>query len=455
MSHQRRWLLALLFLICAPELAASDRPKVATFSIDVSPPIGSPLCLGGVQPAREIVDPLTLRGIVLLTDQAPIVLCAVDWVGIANDASDRFRDALAKAAGTSRDRVAVHCLHQHDAPGCDFATEQLLEEQGLPGQIFHVEFAEEVIRRAAAAVEDSVNSARPFTRIGTGQARVEGVASNRRILGSDGRVKHVRYTACRDPEVRAYPEGTIDPFVKVVSFWNEEQPILAISYYATHPQSYYDTGGVTCDFVGLARDELANDLPGTFCVHFNGAGGNIGAGKYNDGSTKNRALLAQRLAAGMKAAWKVTQQTPVTAADIAWKVVPVALPPSPRLMNEDLQAKLEDPKLPLGQRVRAARDLVWLRRCESGEHPIELSCLTIGPVRLVQMPGELFVEYQLAAQKMAPDAFVCVAAYGDYGPGYIGTEVSYFEGGYETGIPSRVSPTVERVLLQGLKDLLQ
>jgi hypothetical protein len=71
------------------------------------------------------------------------------------------------------------------------------------------------------------------------------------------------------------------------------------------------------------------------------------------------------------------------------------------------------------------------------------------------MPGELFVEYQLAAQKIQPDAFVCMAAYGDYGPGYIGTEVSYFEGGYETGIPSRVAPSVERVLLQGLKELLQ
>ena len=31
------------------------------------------------------------------------------------------------------------------------------------------------------------------------------------------------------------------------------------------------------------------------------------------------------------------------------------------------------------------------------------------------MPGELFVEYQLAAQQMRPNDFVAMAAYGDYG----------------------------------------
>ena len=52
---------------------------------------------------------------------------------------------------------------------------------------------------------------------------------------------------------------------------------------------------------------------------------------------------------------------------------------------------------------------------------------------MLHLPGELFVEYQLAAQKLRPDLFVAMAAYGDYGPGYIGTEVAYPQGGYETG----------------------
>ena len=70
------------------------------------------------------------------------------------------------------------------------------------------------------------------------------------------------------------------------------------------------------------------------------------------------------------------------------------------------------------------------------------------------MPGELFVEYQIAAQQMRPGDFIAMAAYGDYGPGYIGTEVAYTQGGYETGIVSRVAPTVEKVLMEAIRELL-
>jgi hypothetical protein len=71
------------------------------------------------------------------------------------------------------------------------------------------------------------------------------------------------------------------------------------------------------------------------------------------------------------------------------------------------------------------------------------------------MPGELFVEYQLAAKKMHPDPRVATAAYGDYGPAYIGTTKAYAEGGYETSpSASNVAPEVEPVLMDAMKRLL-
>jgi hypothetical protein len=71
------------------------------------------------------------------------------------------------------------------------------------------------------------------------------------------------------------------------------------------------------------------------------------------------------------------------------------------------------------------------------------------------MPGELFVEYQLAAQALRPDDFVALAAYGDYGPGYIGVKSAYSQGGYETGPVSRVAPEVEEVLTSAMRELLK
>jgi hypothetical protein len=70
------------------------------------------------------------------------------------------------------------------------------------------------------------------------------------------------------------------------------------------------------------------------------------------------------------------------------------------------------------------------------------------------MPGELFVEYEFAAQDRMPESFIAMAAYGDYGPGYIGTRVAYSQGGYETGPVSRTSPEVEEVLMKALHELL-
>ena len=76
---------------------------------------------------------LTAKGIVILSDEQPVVLCAVDWIGIANEGQDAWRESLAKAAGTTTDRVSVHTVHQHDGVSCDFTTERILDEYGLGG----------------------------------------------------------------------------------------------------------------------------------------------------------------------------------------------------------------------------------------------------------------------------------------------------------------------------------
>ncbi|MBA3482787.1 MAG: hypothetical protein H0T51_13330, partial [Pirellulales bacterium] len=106
-------------------------------------------------------------------------------------------------------------------------------------------------------------------------------------------------------------------------------------------------------------------------------------------------------------------------------------------------------------RLNAVRHLAFLRRCEAG-HKITLSRLRLGNIDLLHLPGELFVEYQLAAQAMRPKSAVCVAAYGDYGPGYIGLHDAYAQGGYETSDrASRVAPSVEGVLMKGIEELLK
>src|SRR5262245_53738534 len=164
--------------------------RVATFKVDVTPPPGSPLCDGLVPAATGVNDPLTARGIVLQADkQAPVVLVAFDWVGIGNEGHDAFRKAIADACKTSIDRVCVHTLHQHDAPGCDFLAESIAAEAGIPNQLFPVDYSRDAIRHVAAAAVEAKSHLESVTHVGYGTGLVEKVASNRRILGSNGKVK--------------------------------------------------------------------------------------------------------------------------------------------------------------------------------------------------------------------------------------------------------------------------
>jgi hypothetical protein len=424
--------------------------RLAVFDVDATPPVGSMMAYDPVKAQGELG--LRGRGVIVLGADEPIVLCAVDWIGVSNEGHDVFRQRLAEAAGTTPQRVAVHTVHQHDAPECDFGAERVLRERGLPLGRYESSFAHVVLERLTAAVRASLSESKPVTHLGLGQAEVREVASNRRILGADGKVRATRYTATKDAALRVEPEGTIDPIVSLISFWDGDQPLAVISYYACHPQSYYRTGIVNPDFPGIARFLRQQQVPNALHVHFNGAGGNLGAGKYNDGSHETRWVLAQRLADAMKRAWEATEKFPLTPSDVGWEVVPVALPPAAHLQESELEAALRgsDKDLQSG----AAAQLAWLQRCQAG-HRTELSCLRLGQARVLHMPGELFVEYQLAAKQMRRDLFIAMAAYGDYGSGYIGTALSYEQGGYETGPrASNVAPDVEAALLCSLRRLL-
>ena len=96
---------------------------------------------------------------------------------------------------------------------------------------------------------------------------------------------------------------------------------------------------------------------------------------------------------------------------------------------------------------------MWLAFSERIEEPIELSALGIGPARILHLPGESMIEFQLYAQRIMPDAFVAVAAYGDCGPGYICTEKAFEEGGYEP-TDSLVAPESEALLKAAIRQLL-
>ena len=407
--------------VCLPPLGAGAEFRVALFEADITIPIGHACMGGGVADAREIVDPLWAKGCVLLGPDRPIVLAALDWCQCNNDSFDRWRDALAEAAGTTRQRVMLATVHQHDAPICDLTAQKLLDAQGLAGYNCDPAFHEKMVRRTADALRKALGSARRVTHFGVGQGKVEKVASNRRVVGPDLKISWSRGSASGD--LFGAPEGEIDPWLKTISFWDGDRAVVAWSCYSVHPMSHYGKGFVSADFPGLARSKRQKDDPQVFQIYFTGCAGDTTAGKYNQGQPENRAVLADRLYQGMAAAWRSTKRLPLEQAE--FRSAEMRLPPrdTGAFTLDAMRRTLADPKAKRWERISAALGLSWRERV-AADRPIDVPCLDLGAGRALFciMPAESFVGYQLQAQQLRPDSFVMTAGFGDGAPGYIPTD---------------------------------
>ncbi len=435
-----------------PEAAAGEPQallRVATFRCDVTPVLDGSYCGGWVQPLVSLEAPLWAKGVVLETNDARYVLCALDWCTLENSAHALFCRKLADAASTDVSRVAVQCVHQHTAPYVNADAQKLLEGQDQPPRFANLANLEEVADRVAAQLRTSIDHLQPVDRLGVGEARVEQVAANRRVIGPDGTIR-VRWSACSDAELRAAPEGLIDPTLKTITLSCGEQPLVRLHYYATHPQSGGGDGRVGIDFVGDAREQLERD-EGVPQIYFTGCAGDITVGKYNDGTPAVRPQLAARLLTAMRAAVASTRTVAIDS--LAWRSVPVVLPPQPvteALLTES-RSILADPQAVPRARLQAAACLAFH---QAQPQPIVLSMLAIGPVRIVHLPGEPMLEFQRYAQQICPEHFVAVAGYGDGAPGYLCTEESFAQGGYEP-TATWIAPSGEAVLKTHIAELLR
>lgn len=423
---------------------------LARFRFDVTPPLGHSLCGGWIKPVAAVDDPLEAIGLIILGAGQPIVICAVDWTGLLNDAHVQWRTALAEAAGTTPQRVAVQCVHQHNAPFACLEAERIVHAQKNLPHIIELDFFRRCLDASRAAVTEALRQAEPITGIASGEAAVDRVAANRRILGPDGKVASQRGSSSTNPEHHRLPEGLIDPLLKTVAFYHGDRKLAACHYYACHPMSYYGDGRVSADFCGLARKQRQQEEPDCTHLYFNGCGGNIGAGKYNDGSQEMRPILTRRIYDGIAASEAKLQPQPIQS--VNWSTHDVLPPPHPRWDEAEILEQIANDSNPVVARNRPAYTVAWLRRFRS-QLPITLSGLHINDISMLHLPAECFIEYQLGAQAAAAERFVACAAYGDGGPWYIPTAEAYDQGGYAVSV-AWCDPQIDPLLSSGIHNLL-
>lgn len=430
----RRGFLRLGAASLARPAAADGGLRMAVFRCDATPARGEPLIW--VTPLEQALDPLWAKGVVLESGGRRLVLCTLDWCGLGGAAYRRLQRAVAEAAGGAE--VALHTVHQHAAPYVDGDAYAVLRRLPDPPLLYSEAGLDALAGKLGRAVRRSLEKLRPVEGIGVGQARVERVASARRVWDRGKLV--VRYsTGGRDPYQAELPEGAVDPWLKTITFVAGDAPRARLHYYATHPQTFCCDGRASADFVGQARESLERE-EGVFQLYFTGCAGDVTVGKYNDGSEGARRALAERLMAGMKAAVANTRMH--RPGPVRWRALPLRLPPRDPDRTVESQS---DPQA----RYRTACRVAYASRRE----PLEVLALHLGPVRILHLPGEPMLEFQWYAQRRLRGEWVAVAGYGDIAPGYLCTDQAIREGGYEPSA-SHLAPGGEALLKRAVEQAL-
>lgn len=399
-----------------------------TFFVDVTPPVGTFLCGGLHTTSLGVEQPISLRGMILEQNGTRVVVAAIEYCYLCGKSHDRMIAAMARAAGAPESAVTLHSVHTHDAPLVYEEAQLLIKD---PAHVHDEIYFRHVIDTTRRAIQSAL--AKPGTAVGGVRFtnhRVHEFASTRRILDASNRCK-VRFSRCADPVIKAAPEGKIDPLVDQVVFHDVSgKPFACWHFYASHPQVSDGRRLVSGDTVGVALELFEKTNPGVFSVYFTGCAGDITAGKYTTSyRERDRLTFGTRLFDGMQAAFeKQIAPTPLEA--IGWSdhafEMPLSIETKPAA---HYQAVLDKSGMPSSAKYLAAIKLHKLNR-KLPTYPFRTSCLALNDLRVLFMPSELCVEYQLFAKSLRPGK-VAVAAYGDSFLNYIATDEAFDQGGYE------------------------
>ena len=348
----------------------------------------------------------------------------MDFCGLMNSAYDDLAGALANSINVSHERVIIHCVHQHDTPLLNFEIEAYLNCETYPRQWWR-----ELLHKCARSAAECLDRMDTISSLGNSETRLHGFASNRRIVGRDGKVTAMRSSRCEDASLRDEPVGVIDPMLRTVAFKDSAGRIAgSMSFYATHPQVSNGRDMYSADAPGEALHILAKRGRGGMHAFFTGAGGNVAAGKYSSATDlegnllRFGAILAEGIDLNLGAMrWEEPQK-------LHWHVTDFPFP-FQRMDREELLSQISDESLGRFQRLTKT---VLLTCPEYGRNSsYHLSLLRTGRVRILFLPGEPFVEYQLYAQSLIPDEFLAVAGNCSDNFLYLPLAKHFAEGGYE------------------------
>jgi hypothetical protein len=442
----------------------------------ITPTLGTPCALGLEDELVAVFDDLFVRAVWLQVEDQGALIIAGDIIGLDPGDCDEFIARIASETSVAPDRIVLHATHTHQTASAHWEMAKPLEAYGLAEQHSSPEFKALLsggfVRAARQAIANAAES-----RMSYRQIPVVGIASNRRVPVDAQGNKVVFRESRPSAELRAMPEGVIDPLLRMVLFQTvDDGRLIGICNYNCHPTSGGGDEGpyATGDFPGMGMTMAEWETDQLQLLHLTGTCGEINPGKHVSSDSyapearrKDIWRLGRRYADAILAAVHSSGdwQSPASLA-VAYRV-PLELTVSDDLPGEaDLLAQLRDEvqayrkAKPAGAAMRGpfrrclSRYNV-LRHTRGGKLRVRAAALRVGDVYFSFMPGEIFLQFgnALRGRLGGPKLLNATLCFGQ-NFGYVVPPESFAQGGYEP-TATALAPQAHDELMQGMEAILR
>ena len=435
-----------------------DQLRAGAALVDITPPAGTHLAGSGMgehRPAQSVIDPLYAKAIVFAAGERRICIVTLDVTIVTGDYSDKIRTAISAQTGVPAQAIMVHALQTHSAPSIgyfmldpDFPLEITPETEYLRGaERAYSNMAADAAVRAAV---EAANNLQPV-RIGLGRGILGDLAFSRRGVQRDGSITMPKPLSRQNQPFGitdlCYLEGPIDPEVGVCCIQSMDmKPLAFLLHYTCHPVNVFGDRktyrAVSSDWPGTWTQQMQQNFGAdTVPLVINGCCGNINPWNPFDPDCRPDHRRMGRQLADMSQ--RIVHDMDFTsAAALNWKLENIALPfrdiPTARQreVKEIIEKNPQPPRQENGDvdphwfRAASTHSVELCRRRQA-EFPYEIQILRIGDLALVGLPGEPFVEGQLAIKTNSAAPHLFAAHLTTHYVGYLPTRDAYARGGHE------------------------
>ena len=418
------------------------------------------LCMGGYRLRRGTAlgthDDLKATCSAFSDGSTDLMFISLDMLCLSQDLIDVIKLEINEHTGLSPQHILIACTHTHSGP-------DTIRLSGGGEQIER--YLSGLVAKVISLVEEA-SSRMENVKVSYLITDVNEVAFNRRLLLKDGSYAiNIDYVE----EWNIKSRGDTDPAACAILFENESGVSGVIVNFTLHPTVLgEDNYTYSRDYPGYLVDSLSEAIPGGPVVSFfNGAFGNINQirrpGEWI--ATFEEARRIGETIAGMlinNLDQRITIEKPAIKAS-RMKIniprraaVPMTEPHAgkqPAAANRrDLHASGSTFLTPEKERLYAIEastltDLV--------SDTVELQLFRMGPMEIIALPGEIFVEYGLELKRRSGEFHCLVFGNSNGYIGYVPTREAFGEGGYETrlSLSSRLVPEAGEIILETIDQM--